>query len=258
MHDTPSPLLIFPVPSFPMVGEGDDLAMLVVMGCEAAGIVLQDGDILVLAQKILSKAEARSVRLDTVMPSEAAYELAGKINKDPRLTELILQESREILRARPGVVIVEHRLGIVLANAGIDASNIDHAEGESVLLLPEDPDESAGRIRSALRERTGADLAVLIIDSVGRAWRSGTIGTAIGASGMPTLLDLRGRPDLYGRKLETTELGFADEVASAASLLMGQADEGCPAVIVRGLPFDRGDGAPASALQRPRGMDMFR
>lgn len=175
--------------------------------------------------------------------------------KDPRLCELLLRETHTVLRQREGLVVVEDVRGMVLANAGIDASNVA-ADGESVLLLPEDPDASARALRAALERRTGVAPAVVIIDSIGRAWRQGTVGTAIGVAGMPALLDLRGQPDMHGRLLETTELGLADEVAAAASLLMGQADERCPAVLLRGLTVT-GDGA-ARDLLRPRDRDMFR
>jgi coenzyme F420-0:L-glutamate ligase/coenzyme F420-1:gamma-L-glutamate ligase len=190
------------------------------------------------------------------MPSPRAIELAPQCAKDPRLVELILSEASEVMRVRPGVLIVRHRLGLVLANAGIDQSNIDHGAGPHALLLPVDPDESCRRIRAGLRDQTGADVAVLIIDSLGRAWRQGTTGTAIGVSGMTALLDLRGKPDLYERKLETSELGLADEVAAAASLMMGQANEGTPVVLVRGLRYPRAEGSAAD-LVRPRHMDLF-
>ena len=187
------------------------------------------------------------------MPSQRAIELGVAANKDPRLIELILGESNEVLRVRPGVIIVEHRSGIVLANAGIDRSNVGD---DRVLLLPVDPDRSASTIRGALREKPGIDVGVMIIDSIGRAWRNGTIGTVIGASGLTTLLDLRGKPDLFGRKLETTEVGSGDEVAAAASLMMGQADEGRPVVLVRGL--DMSGSGIAKDLLRAKSLDLFR
>ena len=246
------------LPDVPEVRPGDDLAALILAGVARAGEQLRDGDIVVLAQKIVSKAEGRYVRLADVTPSARAIELAQAARKDPRVVELMLQESREVVRHRPDVIVVEHRLGFVLANAGIDASNLEPAgEDERVLLLPRDPDGSAAALRERLQKATGAKLGVIINDSLGRAWRNGTVGTALGASGLPTLLDLRGKPDLHGRTLRSTEVGVADEVAAAASLLMGQADEGRPIVIVRGFPYPLGDGS-AQDLVRPRRLDMFR
>lgn len=237
------------------IAAGDDLAAILLDALTAAGEVLQPGDVIALAQKIVSKAEGRSVRLADVTPSPRAEELASVTGKDSRLCELLLRETHHVVRQREGLVVVEDTRGMVLANAGIDASNVA-ADGESVLLLPEDPDASARALREALHHRTGVAPAVVVIDSIGRAWRQGTIGTAIGLAGMPALLDLRGKPDMHGRLLETSELGLADEVASAASLLMGQADERCPAVLLRGLDLT-GDGA-ARDLVRPRDRDMFR
>ena len=239
--------------------EGDDLVRLIRDGLAASGEVLRDGDVLVLAQKIVSKAEGRSVRLADVTPSARAHELAPQCDKDPRLVELILSEAAEVLRVRPGVIVVVHRLGFVLANAGIDRSNVgpDTDAVERVLLLPRDPDGSARALREALRAATGADVAVIINDSLGRAWRNGTIGTALGAAGLPALADLRGQPDLFQRALQTTEVGLGDEIAAAASLLMGQADEGRPIVLVRGLRFERRSGSGAELIRR-RELDMFR
>jgi len=212
----------------------------------------------VLAQKIVSKAEGRYVDLATVTPSPRAGKIAAETDKDPRLVELILEDSRRVVRQRPGVLIVEHRLGYVMANAGIDRSNVDPGMGaEPVLLLPRDPDGSAAELRRRLAARYGAAPAVIIADSFGRAWRRGTVGIALGAAGLPSMQDYRGRPDLFGRPLRITETGFADEIAAAASLLMGQADEGQPAVLVRGLAWSGGD-APASALVRPAAEDLFR
>jgi len=241
------------------VQAGDDLARLVQDGLAACGERLRDHDVLVLAQKIVSKAEGRSVRLADVVPSARARELAPQCDKDPRLVELILSEAAEVLRVRPGVIVVVHRLGFVLANAGIDRSNVapDADEAERVLLLPRDPDGSASALREALRVATGADVAVIINDSLGRAWRNGTLGTALGASGLPALVDLRGRPDMFQRALQTTEVGLGDEIAAAASLLMGQADEGRPIVLVRGLRFERRTGSGAELIRR-RELDMFR
>jgi coenzyme F420-0:L-glutamate ligase/coenzyme F420-1:gamma-L-glutamate ligase len=247
-------LWLRPLRDIPLIQPGDNLAGIILASLEKSGWALQDGDVLVLAQKVVSKSENRIVDLASVIPSSRAVELAAKVDKDPRLVELILSESKVVVRHRPGVLIVEHRLGFVMANAGIDRSNVNG--GEQALLLPLDPDRSAVEIRHAIAAQTKADVGVLIIDSFGRAWRNGTIGTAIGASGIPTLLDLRGRPDLYGRPLETTEVGWADELASAASLMMGQASEGRPIILVRGV-MEAGNGSAADLL-RPKEKDMFR
>ncbi|MDD3799098.1 MAG: coenzyme F420-0:L-glutamate ligase [Novosphingobium sp.] len=237
------------------VAAGDDLAALLLDALDAAGEQLQAGDIVAVAQKIVSKAEGRMVRLADVTPSPEAGELAAATGKDARLCHVLLGETHEILRRRDGLVIVEDLRGLVLANAGIDASNVSPG-GQSVLLLPTDPDGSARNLHETIAARTGVAPGVVILDSIGRAWRQGTVGTAIGVAGMPALLDLRGKPDMHGRPLETSELGVADEVAAAASLVMGQADERCPAVLVRGLHMP-GNGT-ARDLLRPRNMDLFR
>jgi coenzyme F420-0:L-glutamate ligase/coenzyme F420-1:gamma-L-glutamate ligase len=225
---------------------------------EAADIVLAEGDILVVAQKIVSKAEGRVVRLREVVPSAEAQALAEQSAKDPRIVELILRESREVLRIRPGLIVVEDVRGFVCANAGIDRSNIEQqGEDEEVALLPVDCDRSARELREALHEISGTWVPVLINDSHGRAWREGTVGVTIGLAGMSPLWDRRGDVDLTGYTLEHTVLGVADEIAAAASLLMGPASEGIPAVLVRGLAVPPGDGR-ATELQRPREMDLFR
>ncbi|MDP6350795.1 MAG: coenzyme F420-0:L-glutamate ligase [Alphaproteobacteria bacterium] len=258
METTPAQLTLTGLTGVPNIQSGDDLATVAIDGLGRIGHGLSPGDILVIAQKIVSKAEGRTVALGTVSPSERARELARETDKDPRLMELILSESAEVLRTRPGVVIVVHRLGFVLANAGIDASNVEPAaDGERVLLLPRDPNRSAAEIRRRLNERTGADVGVIINDSLGRAWRNGTVGAALGASGVPGLLDLTGRADLYGRRLRVTEVGIADELAAAASLIMGQADEGRPIVLIRGWPAARPEGT-ARELIRPKELDLFR
>lgn len=256
MTDRSAALTLHALSGVPMVKQGDDLAEIILLALDRAGLRLDDGDIVAIAQKIVSKAEGRLIDLDTVTPSPRAEELAVEADKDPRLMELILSESRDVLRVRKGAIIVRHNLGLVLANAGIDQSNVDHSGKTLALLLPADPDASAQRLREVLRARSGADIAVVIIDSLGRAWRTGTMGTAIGVAGMPGMIDLRGLPDLHGRKLETSELGFADEVAAAASLIMGQADEGRPVVLVRGVGYDRREGS-AAELIRPKHMDLF-
>ena len=225
---------------------------------------------LALAQKIVSKAEGRSIELAKVKPSQKAVELAkvkpsdravalaAEVQKDPRLVELILSESVRVVRSRPNVLIVEHKRGWVMANAGIDQSNVGPTDGvERALLLPVDPDGSANRIRTRLGELLGTAPAVIITDSFGRAWRRGTQGIAIGAAGLPALLDLRGNPDLFGRTLQVSISGFADEIAAAASLVQGQGDEAQPAILVRGLTWSAPDN-PASELVRPAAEDMFR
>lgn len=243
-----------------MVQAGDDLAELIVQVLPLNNIVLESGDILVLAQKIVSKAEGRKVNLNDIHPSEQAYRYAQETGKDPRLVELILRESHEVLRTRPGVMIVQHRLGFICASAGIDHSNVppDYGEAEEwVLLLPKNPDASAQRIRQRLEEKFGLCLGVMIIDSHGRAWRLGTVGVAIGISGMPGLVDLRGTPDLCGFRLQITQVGAADELAAAASLVMGQAAEGTPVVHVRGFPYPLREGC-LHELLRPKDLDLFR
>ena len=240
----------------PEIHAGDDLAALVLTALGRAGIALAEGDVLVMAQKIVSKSEGRTVALAGVTPSPHAIELAAVTSKDARLIELVLSESKEVLRAKKDVIIVEHRLGYVMANAGIDQSNVEHG-GESVLLLPLAPDATCERLRVSLRGATGVDPGVIINDSFGRAWRNGTVGIALGVAGLPGLLDLRGRPDRFGRKLLLTQIGVADEVAAAASLVMGQADESCPVVHVRGVPYGRRDGSGRELL-RPRNEDLFR
>jgi len=243
----------------PLIHEGDDLEAIIAKGLENTGLSLLDGDILVLTSKIISKAEGRQIKLSQVVPSESAFKLARITGKDPRLIELILEESNEIVRAQTGVLIVEHRLGFVSANAGIDHSNVeaqDDLDGE-VLLLPVNPDKSAEKICSFFKDKMGVSIGVLIIDSHGRPWRLGTVGTTIGISGLPGLVDLRGKPDLFGVELKITQVAVADELAAAASLIMGQADEGRPVVHVRGFPYNLRN-ASFGELLRPRGMDLFR
>ncbi|NLB71679.1 MAG: coenzyme F420-0:L-glutamate ligase [Chloroflexi bacterium] len=245
---------------FPLVQPGDIVADLILHALDENRISLEDGDILVLAQKIISKAEARLVNLNNVHASGQAEELAAFIEKRPELVELILQESNSILRKRPGTIIVEHKSGFICANAGIDHSNIKGPWGDDkdwVLLLPEDSDASAARIRSYLEKSTGKRLAVLIIDSHGRAWRNGVLGTCIGLSGMPGLVDMRGAEDLNAYKLRVTTIAAADELAAAASLLMGQAGEGTPVVHARGFPYALREGT-AAELIRDKEKDLFR
>ncbi len=250
-------LNLTPLAGIPLIQPGDNLATVTLDALHASRITLRDGDILVLAQKIVSKAEGRMVDLATVEPSAAAIKLAEKAQKDPRVVELILAESNEIVRTRPGLIVVEHKLGFVCANAGIDRSNVQREGAEQVLLLPENPSLSSQNLRHQLEKETGVSLGVLIIDSHGRAWRLGTLGVAIGFSGIPGVADLRGQPDMFGRILESTEVGIADEVAAAASLMMGQAAEGTPVVHVRGFPYPLREGS-FGELIRPKEADLFR
>lgn len=243
--------------SIPMVQEGDDLAAITIAGLAANGLAPEDGDVLVVAQKVVSKAEGRIVDVAGVEPSERATALAAEVQKDPRLVEIILSESRRVVRHRPNLLIVEHRLGYVMANAGVDHSNVAAEDGsERVLLLPVDPDASAAALRQRLAAHFGKRLAVIISDSFGRAWRRGTVGVALGAAGLPAMIDWRGHPDLFGRALQVTETGFADEIAAAASLVMGQADEAMPIALVRGLSWSAPE-LPGLALVRPAEHDLF-
>ena len=248
----------FAVPEIPLIEPGDDLAALIVAALKAAKYPLQSHDIVVIAQKIVSKSEDRYVRLKDVRPSEKALQLAEQVGKDPRYLEVVLSESEEIVRYRPNIVIAAHRLGFVMANAGIDQSNIEHRDGEErVLLLPRDPDDSAKKLKASFDKEFSANVGVIINDSFGRPWRNGVVGVALGVAGLPALLDKIGAPDMFGRPLQITEIAIADEIAAGASLLMGQAGEGQPVVVVRGLKFDERP-RPASSLVRARERDMFR
>jgi len=240
----------------PEIRAGADLADLIHARMESDGLRLEQGDVIAIAQKIVSKAEDRCVELASVKPSDEALRYANITGKDARLVELILRESASVMRVGPNLMIVRDRRGLVLANAGIDASNVPGVSGDRVLLLPLDPDASAARLRDALQQRAGCAIAVVILDSIGRAWRMGTVGTAIGCAGLPALLDLRGTPDRDGRPLQSSEIGLADEVAAAASLMIGQAAEGTPMALLRGVPYARAAGH-AVQLQRPLSMDLF-
>ena len=298
MNPSPRPLTLTPLAGIPIVREGDDVASLVGDAIGAAGIVPADFDVVVVTQKIVSKAEGRHVRLADVAPSPRAVELAASLGKDPRMIEIVLGESNEVVAHGQGVLITEHRSGHVMANAGVDRSNVgrpdagdpretprrlttkrlatlgnateiddeavgDEAAGEetpaddTVLLLPSDPDASAAALHRTLEARFGCRLAVVVSDSVGRAWRHGVAGIAVGAAGLPSLVDLRGAPDLFGEPLKVTLTGFADQIASAANLVAGEGGEGVPAVHVRGLAWS-GEPAPARALVRERERDLFR
>jgi coenzyme F420-0:L-glutamate ligase/coenzyme F420-1:gamma-L-glutamate ligase len=238
------------------VQPGDDLSGLITDALGASEATLRPHDVVVVAQKIVSRSEDRFVDLRQVEPSPRALALAAKVGKAPPLVEVILRESRSVVRAAPGVLIVETALGFVCANAGVDSSNVA-ADRHIVLLLPENPDASAHHIRLGLEAAFDVPLSCLVADSHGRPWRKGTVGVAIGASGIRAVRDHRGRHDLYGRKLQTSTEGTIDELASAATLLMGQADEAVPVVVVRGLTYERAFDT-AVALQRPRASDLFR
>jgi coenzyme F420-0:L-glutamate ligase/coenzyme F420-1:gamma-L-glutamate ligase len=238
---------IRPVEGLPEIREGDDLGALV-----AAAAQLEDGDVLVIAQKVVSKAEGRVLRLAELEPGARARELAGE-QGDPRRVEAVLREAVRVVRARGSFVIAETRHGFVCASAGVDASNAP--EPGSLVLLPLDPDASAARLRERLRELTGRTVAVVVTDSFGRPWRHGTTDVAIGAAGLPVLLDLRGRRDRVGYELHSTTIAVADEIAGAAELVMGKTD-GVPAAIVRGLALE-GDGR-ARDLVMPAERDLFR
>lgn len=280
-------LTLTPLTDIPLIQEGDDLSRIIMQSCQHANLHIMDGDILVLAQKIVSKAEGRLVSLVDVEPSARALQLAEETHKDPRVVELILQESNQIIRTRPGLIVVEHKQGFICANAGIDHSNVEpktstltpnpspSGRGESTsfpprgkarmgakkeefaLLLPEDSDCSAAELRQKLEEASGAMIGILIIDSHGRAWRMGTVGMTIGISGLPALVDLRGEDDLFGRELKITQVGAADELAAAASLIMGQTSEGKPIVHVRGFPYPLREGKLDELLRR-KDEDLFR
>jgi coenzyme F420-0:L-glutamate ligase/coenzyme F420-1:gamma-L-glutamate ligase len=248
------------LPGIPLVQQGDNLAKLISEGLQRAELQLENGDVIIVAQKVVSKSEGRGVDLALVTPSPEAIRLAELSEKDPRVVEVLLQESSRVLRVRPGLIIVEHRLGFVCANAGLDHSNIEGTAGanrDHLLMLPVDPDSSAQHLRMALEQETGSKIGILIIDSHGRAWRMGTVGVAIGVAGVPALLDLRGRFDLFGNPLRITQIGLADELAAAASLLMGQAGEGRPVVHVRGIPYSLREGTLQEIL-RPEEEDLFR
>ena len=265
-------LTLTPLKDIPLIRQNDDLADIIINSLDRSNIALEDKDIFVLAQKVVSKAEGRIVNLATVTPSPRAIELGAQIEKDARLVEVILRESKSVVRTRPGTIIVEHKLGFICANAGIDHSNVaplrlppnslnlgEEKEGgeEFVLLLPENPDQSASQIRAKVESRTNKKIGVMIIDSHGRAWRIGTEGVCIGLSGIPGVMDERGWKDLFGYTLRITVVGVADELAAAASLVMGQAAEATPIVHVRGFPYPLREGS-LKELIRPKEQDLFR
>lgn len=254
-----SQITITAVPNMPLIDAGDDLAGIILERMQTADINPEDGDVLVIAQKIVSKAEGRLIRLDTVEPSPRANEIAEQTGKDPRLVEVILSDTQEISRMQAGLLIVENKLGLISANAGVDRSNVAPNEERAwVARLPDDPDASAREIRRRLMEATGKELAVIINDTHGRPWRLGAVGLAIGIAGIEPVQDLRGQPDLFGHTLETSQIGLADQIAAAATLVMGQADEGRPVVLLRGLTYRVKENASARELLRPREQDLYR
>jgi len=254
-------LVLSPIKAIPLVQPGDDLCNLLKSALEVEQIYLKENDILVVTQKIISKAEGRLVNLADIKPSKKAEEIAEICRKDPRLVEVILSECNEVVRIAKDTLIVEHKLGFICANAGVDHSNIDNTQSSEeiwYLKLPVDPDESARRIRSYFKENTGVNIGVMVIDSHGRAWREGIVGIMIGTAGVPALVDRRGALDLFGEPLRITQIGAADELAAAASLVMGQADEHIPVVHVRGFPYTLDDKTQLSDLIREKGKDFFR
>jgi coenzyme F420-0:L-glutamate ligase / coenzyme F420-1:gamma-L-glutamate ligase len=244
------------LPEIPLIKRGDDLVKVITAGIDRAGINLRTGDIIAVAQKIVSKAQGRFIDLNDVEPSPRAIEIARRTKKDPRFVEVILSESEEVLREREGILIVVHRHGFVMANAGVDHSNVAGDE-DRLLLLPEDPDGTCADIKAALDNKFGVDIGVLINDSFGRAWRNGVVGVALGAAGVPSLRDMVGEPDLFGRPMRVTQVAVADELSAGASLLMGQGAEGLPVVHIRGFKRS-GKTCVAASLIRPKHLDLFR
>ena len=253
-------LVLTPLKGIPLIHPGDDINNIIINGLIENNIILSEGDIVVVTQKIISKAEGRLINLQQIEPSDEAIKLAGITNKDPRLVELIITESNSIIRAVSGTLIVEHKCGFICANAGIDHSNVqgDYGNpGDWYLLLPENPDSSAKKIRMSLENYFSTGVGVLVIDSHGRPWRNGTIGMTIGISGLPALVDMIGKEDIFGYKLLATQVGVADELASAASLLMGQSSESIPVVHVHGFPYPLRESS-IHELIRNKNKDLFR
>lgn len=253
-------LIYTPLFGIPEIHPGDPLDEIILEASSRQGVVPEDGDIYILAQKVVSKAENRFFNYAKLEVSEQAAEIAKQCGKDPQFVELVLSEAKSVVRVAPGLLIVEHKSGFISANAGIDHSNVKKQTGEQgkwALLLPKNADESAEGYRSALQTKTGKNLGVLIIDSHGRPWRYGTVGITIGIAGVPALVDMRGKTDLYGRILEATVIAAADEVAAGASLVMGQTDEAIPIVHVRGFPYPLGEGKLRDMI-RSKENDLFR
>ena len=251
-------LTVIPVPGIPRVQPGDDLVDIVSACMEKAGLAFQEDDVLVLAQKIISKSEGCFASMNDMVPSPEAIAIAKETGKEPDFVELVLQQSNDVVRTGPNVLIVEALTGIVMANAGIDRSNIDRGKEDDIaLLLPVDSDLSARKLREQFIAKSGSTIAVVVADSVGRAWRYGTSAMAIGCAGIEPLDDQRGDVDMFGHTLEVTEIALADQVAAAANLVMGEATEGIPAAIVRGLEYPRSE-RPSSVLIRKKEEDLFR
>ena len=253
---------IIGLPGIGMIEHGDDLVAVIASALEQNATMLQHGDVVCVAQKIISKAEGCLVALNSVEPGESALELAAATQKDPRMVQLILDESSEVMRHKPHVLVVRHKLGFVGAHAGIDQSNVDHSDGEMALLLPKDPDASAAALRDGLQNRYDTRIGVVVTDSHNRAWRMGTIGSAIGCAGIQVLDDSRGGEDIYGRTLQATLISRADALAGTATLMMGETTEKMPVVILRGLPPEQtlsdDPTQTAQLINRPLEEDMFR
>ncbi len=251
-------IVLIGLETLPEIREGDDIGKLIVEACRREGVEISDGDIVVVTHKIISKAEGRIVNLKDIIPSERAYKIASIVGKDPRLVEMVLRESKRVIKAtKDGHLIVETHHGIVCANAGIDASNIAGTD-EIVALLPKDPDESARKIRSRIKELTGKDVAVVITDTYGRPLRNGMINMAIGISGINPFRDYRGKDDSFGYKFKVTVIAVADEIACAAELLTGQGKEGIPVVIIKGYKYERSEKATAKELNMPEEKWLFK
>ena len=251
-----SEVAISTLSGIPLITAGDDVATIILKAAHENGVEFRDGDVLVIAQKIISKAEWQLIPLSEVTPSEKALNLAAEVEKDPRLVQLILDESTAVLRVKPGVIMVRHRLGHVGANAGIDQSNIEHGDGDAALLLPRDPDATAARLHAACKQATGKHIGIIIADSMNRPWRLGTVGSAIGCAGVQVLDDLRGQHDMFGRELKIAMVNRADSIAAMAALLMGESTQRTPVALVRGLPITKAEGT-AKDIMRPLEDDLF-
>lgn len=248
---------IIGIPGLPLIQTDDDLAELIIKALQASDLPLHDGDILVITSKIVSKAEGRWIDLTSVEPDEEARRIAEQCGKDPREVAIILSETESVSRVRQGVLVVRHRLGFVCANGGVDHSNT-RPGGQWRLLLPIDPDQTASDIRQRLEQHYQKTIGLIISDSHGRPFRMGTVGVAIGSAGLPALWSLRGKPDLFGAALQVTEVGFADELAAAAGLVLGQSNEGIPVVIIRGLTYPVDRSSRSADLIRPPDLDLYR
>ena len=245
------------IPSFPLIEVGDDIGQIILDAADKAKLKIEDGDILVIAQKVISKSEGRLVKLEDIIPSQEAHDLAIETEKDPRLVQLILNESSRVVRKKLGVMIVRHKLGHVGANAGIDQSNIQHSDGGSALLLPISPDDSAFLLKDFFKKKKGISLGIVISDSMNRPWRLGTVGEALGSAGLTVLDDRRGQTDMYGRELKVTLINQADAIASIATLAMGETSEATPVVLIKGLGQQMDSFQGARDIMRPLEDDLF-